>query len=81
MSNDLSKIVAGIVGAGFVLALVFAVVAVLAFIMAWPFMWLWNYAVVSALTVAKPITYWPAFWLMLFTGMFISGNRVSASKD
>lgn len=44
---------------------------------AFPFMWLWNFAVVAALSIAQPITYWPAFWLMLFTGLFVKASKSS----
>jgi hypothetical protein len=57
------------------------VAAVLSLLMAWPFMWLWNYAVVSALTVAKPIGYWVAFWLLMFVSLFIAGSASRASKS
>lgn len=59
--------------------IVFGFVGGLCLLLAWPFMWIWNYAVVSALTVAKPITYWPAFWLSVFIGMCFS--RGSSSKS
>ncbi len=43
-----------------------------ALILAWPFIWLWNYAVVAALVFANPITeYWVGFWLMIFIGIFL----------
>jgi hypothetical protein len=53
--------------------LLFVTVATLLF--AFPFMWMWNYAVVSALTVAKPISYWVAFCLMWFISIFIAANN------
>lgn len=49
-------------------------------IMAWPFMWLWNYAVVSSITIAKPISYWVAFWLSIFLGLFILPKSCTTSK-
>lgn len=59
---------------GIILAVV--IVAILAsFLIAWPFMLIWNYAVVSALTIAKPINYWVAFWLMLFISLFATGSK------
>lgn len=48
-----------------------SLVAAVALLMAWVFMWLWNGAVVEALTVAKPIEYWTAFWLTFFLGIFV----------
>ena len=44
------------------------------FVLAWPFMWFWNYAVVAALSVAKPIGYWNAYVLMWFLSVFVLGN-------
>jgi hypothetical protein len=59
--------------AGIVLLFMAVVVLVLgmSLITAWPFMWLWNYAVVSSVTIAKPITYWVAFWLSFFLSFFV----------
>jgi hypothetical protein len=59
---------------GLVFCLCFAATLLLA---ALPFLWIWNYAVVAALTIARPITYWPAFWLLLFLGVFVAGSRES----
>lgn len=55
-----------------------AVVVGIALLMAWPFMWGWNYAVVSAISVANPIDYWVAFVLMLFIGFFIQSQNSSS---
>ena len=49
-------------------------------LLAFPFMWLWNYAVVSAISVAQPIEYWVSFWLMLFIVLFITGFNTSSKK-
>lgn len=49
------------------------------FAMAFPFMWMWNYAIVKAITVASPITYWPAYWMMLFINLWIGGSRSSSN--
>lgn len=48
-------------------------------LVAYPFMWIWNYAVVAAITIAKPIEYWVAYWLMLFISMFVAGSRSGKS--
>jgi hypothetical protein len=56
------------------IAVVIGVVIGLPLLLAFPFMWLWNYAVVAALTVAKPITFWPAFWLMVFISALTSSR-------
>lgn len=63
---------------------VFAFCAVfvnLSLLFTWPFMWMWNYSVVSALSVAQPITYWPAFCLMMFISLFCIGSRTSNSSS
>jgi hypothetical protein len=49
--------------------------AALCLLLTWPFMWIWNYSVVAALTIANPIDYWVAFYLMLFVSMFLVGSR------
>lgn len=54
---------------------VVALIAIICLLLAFPFMWLWNYAVVSALAIANPIEYWVAFWLMLFISLFVAGSR------
>jgi hypothetical protein len=47
----------------------------LSLLFAWPFMWLWNYAVVEAIEVCNPIEYWVAFWLMWFISLtLVRGN-------
>lgn len=61
------------------LLVVFVVAAVISLLLAWPFMWMWNYAAVAALTVAKPITYWPAFCLMWFISLFMVRGSSSSS--
>lgn len=65
---------------GVFIALIFACV-IIAILMAYPFMLIWNYAVVAAIDVANPITFWQAFWLSLFCSMFLSGNRASRSEE
>tara|TARA_Y100000034_G_C6909389_1_gene423344 strand:- start:2686 stop:2907 length:222 start_codon:yes stop_codon:yes gene_type:complete len=52
----------------------------LSLLMAFPFMWMWNYAVVAALTIANPISYWPAFCLMFFIGLFLAKSNSSSSN-
>jgi hypothetical protein len=50
-------------------------------LIAWPFMWMWNYAVVAAFpTVAAPITYWVAYWLMIFLGCFVKASTTVSTK-
>ena len=47
-------------------------VFVICLLLTWPFMVVWNYAVVAAISVAKPIGYWVAFCLILILITFIS---------
>ena len=58
------------------LSFVIAVV-IISLILAWPFMWLWNGAVVEALTVAKPIGYWVSFCLIIFVSAFLAKSNSS----
>ncbi len=53
----------------------------IALLAAWPFMWGWNFAVVQAVSVAQPITYWPAFVLMWFMGFLIAARRSNSSIE
>lgn len=54
------------------------IAAGIAMVFAFPFMWMWNYAVVEAVSVARPITFWPAFWLMMFCSSFSSSHAKSS---
>lgn len=56
-------------------------VIALSLLLAFPFMWMWNYAVVAAISVAKPIDYWVAFTLMVFISAFVSSSSSSSSKS
>ena len=58
-----------------VIGVVLAIAVVCCFVLAWPFMWMRNYAVVSAVSVANPISYWPSFWLMVFISLFLIGSN------
>lgn len=66
-----------ILGILFVGAIMLALVMGLSLLTAFPFMWLWNYAVVGAITVAKPIEYWVAYWLMTFVSFFLVSRSSS----
>lgn len=46
------------------------IIGLLGLLFAFPFMWIWNFAVVKAITVANPISYWTAYLLALFFGFF-----------
>lgn len=50
------------------LTLLFVVIVLLA---ALPVMWLWNYAMVAAVTFAKPIEYWVAVCLTLLLSILV----------
>lgn len=45
---------------------------IISLLLAFPFMILWNYAAVSALTVAKPIGFWVSFWLLFLLSWIMS---------
>lgn len=63
-------------------AMLIALLFALCFGMALPFMWIWNYAVVQAVTFANPIDYWVAFWLMMFCVVFLaSSSRTSVTPS
>lgn len=64
-----------------IMAIMIPIAAAICFVLAWPFMWLWNYAMVKAVTVCQPITYWPAFWLMILISMFFLSSSSGKSKD
>ena len=57
-----------------------AIVVAFSTLFALPFMWLWNFAVVQAVTFANPIGFWVAWALMFFLGAFVSGARSSSSN-
>jgi len=63
-----------------IVSVIFLVMAMPLF-MAWPFMWIWNYAVVSAVTVTAPIGYWTAFWLMVFVIVWLAGSNSRRNRD
>jgi hypothetical protein len=48
--------------------------------LAFPFMWLWNYSVVSALSCANPIEYFHALGLMFFISAFVVGTGSKSKK-
>jgi uncharacterized protein (DUF2062 family) len=57
-----------------VVAAIIAIVA-LALFLTFPFMWMWNYAVVGAITVTRPIDFEKALVLMLFISMFFCSRN------
>ena len=50
-------------------------------LLAFPFMWIWNYAVIAAVSVANPITYWNAFWLSIFMNAYVAGSSYKRSES
>ena len=66
----------------FVLSFLFCLIF-FTLILAFPFMWIWNYALVSAVTFANPIDYWTSFCLLLFSLFFKShfkSHKVNAKS-
>ena len=55
-------------------------VATLGLLIAYPFMWIWNYVMVEALTVTGPISYWEAYWLFCIFALFLSSEKVLTSS-
>ena len=51
--------------------IVFAVLALMSFLLAWPFMWSWNKGMVPAVTFANPIGYWQSYSLCLLVWFFV----------
>lgn len=69
--NDLSKVIVTFIAA-------LAVVVVLSLLMAYPIMWLWNWALVPAVDGINLISFWQAYGLnILFTILFKSTNYKS----
>ena len=58
-------------------------ILILSLLMAWPFMWGWNFAIAPTITVCDPITdYWVAFVFMVMISAFFTGSNSSgSSKD
>lgn len=50
----------------------FIVLAITIAIGVYIFMYLWNEAMVPAMTVLKPVKFWRAFGVMLFLGFYIN---------
>ena len=48
--------------------------------LAGPFMWLWNYAVVFAISGVAVLDYWHAYWLLVFVAMFLGGVNASNTR-
>ena len=63
-----------------VVVFVIVFVTAISLLLAYPFMWMWNYAVVKAVSVANPIDYWVAFTLMIFISLFISSSSSSKTS-
>lgn len=61
--------------------IVFVIVATMAIVMAFPFMWIWNYSMVAACSFAKNIQYWQSFWMVIFFNLWIVGSRVSSGGE
>jgi hypothetical protein len=69
--NDLSKVIVTFIAA-------LALVVVLSLLMAYPIMWLWNWALVPAVDGINLISFWQAYGLnILFAVLFKSTNYKS----
>jgi len=54
-----------------------AVAAVISTLVAWPFMWMWNYSIAPTIDGVRPIAYWPAYCLMWFISLFLLNGNTS----
>ena len=75
----------GVEAIGFITGII-GVIVLIALIMGFPTMWLWNYLVpslfpgaVAAGTVAAKITFWKGFWLNVLCAILFKSNTVSKS--
>jgi hypothetical protein len=61
--------------------LFFVLVIGIAFLLGFPMMWLVNYLFAPSFLVtvfgATQLTFWKAFWLNIFFGIFLSSNHSS----
>lgn len=63
------------------LVFVIFIAVIWSIIMAYPFMLMWNYVVVEAVTICNPVEFWEAFWLMLFISLFIKNSTTTSKKE
>lgn len=68
MTNSPNSIIEGF-GFLFVFLILLAIITL---ILAWPFMWLWNYSMPAAFSIANEINYWQAYALVMLV-VFVSG--------
>jgi len=54
------------------------IIGIIVLLVTFPFMWIWNYAVVEAINVAQPINFYQSFYLMLFCAFFIRSSSSSS---
>jgi len=54
--------------------------AVLSFVMAVPFMLIWNYAITHAFH-APELGYWHAYWLLIFGSLFVIRPNTELNRD
>ena len=75
MSDFITKVVFFIAAA----AGIFAIVAALSLLLAFPVKWCWNYAVVS--TFGLPVLTWGKAWCLSFlAGTFFKSHNFNSSK-
>lgn len=57
-----------------------AAMLIIDLLLALPIMWMWNGALVPALTITKPIGYWQAFSILILSSILFKTNNLS-KKD
>ena len=73
MADAIAKLIGG-------MSLVLAVFLVLALIIGFPVMWMWNYVVPDVFGL-PPIHFWQAFWLTVLCNIMFSGLGFSSGSD
>lgn len=74
-----SSIMEKIIAALSVLVLSAAILIIVAGIVAWPIMFLWNSCLVGAITGINAIGFWQAFGLLILSSMLFKG--IGSSKS
>lgn len=68
-----SEVFAAIIG-------LLTVAILLSFLLAFPVMWLWNYAVVGTIAGCSALTFWKAWCLMVLCSFLFKGTSVSSKS-
>ena len=77
----MSDVASGVIAFFVMLFAIIVILLVASLLLAFPFMWLWNYAVVFAFPGVSPLDYWHSYWLFMFVSIFITGTTSGRSKS